>query len=215
MANHADPQLLAAPVYTAAVAYRGAPPARRGSPPATQLAGPRDRLRGPVAPAGSRRPPVRLLADHRFRMAAGSAVVFVTAIAAQPSRVSPGEAQAFRAINDLPGSLYPAAWLIMQVGALGAAPMAAVTAWLAGERVLARRLLVSGTGTWALSKLVKRMVRRPRPAVMLAGTRCRGRAATGLGYPSGHVGVAVALGAAALPAPGPSAVPSSWSSRRS
>jgi undecaprenyl-diphosphatase len=42
-------------------------------------------------------------------------------------------------------------------------------------------------------------VRRPRPAALLPGTRGRGRDAAGLGYLSGHAGVAVALGAAALP----------------
>jgi len=47
------------------------------------------------------------------------------------------------------------------------------------------------------------MVRRPRPAALLAGTRRRGPDATGLGYLSGHAGVAVALGAAALPHLGP------------
>jgi membrane-associated phospholipid phosphatase len=58
------------------------------------------------------------------------------------------------------------------------------------------------------------MVRRPRPATLLPGTRRRGREAAGLGYLSGHAGVAVALGAAALPRFGaadravtPSAVP--------
>jgi len=53
------------------------------------------------------------------------------------------------------------------------------------------------------TKLVKRIVRRPRPATLLPGTRRRGPDATGLGYLSGHAGVAVALGAAALPHLGP------------
>jgi hypothetical protein len=39
--------------------------------------------------------------------------------------------------------------------------------------------------------------------MLLAGTRCRGRQASGLGYLSGHAGVAVALGTAALPRFGP------------
>ncbi|MBO0817770.1 MAG: phosphatase PAP2 family protein [Actinobacteria bacterium] len=81
--------------------------------------------------------------------------------------------------------------------------MAAAMAWLAGERQLAVRLLAAGTGTWALSKLVKQMVRRPRPASLLPGTHRRGPDAAGLGYLSGHAGVAVALGAAALPHLGP------------
>jgi membrane-associated phospholipid phosphatase len=47
------------------------------------------------------------------------------------------------------------------------------------------------------------MVGRPRPAGLLPGTRTRGRDAAGLGYLSGHAGVAVALCAAALPRLGP------------
>jgi undecaprenyl-diphosphatase len=87
----------------------------------------------------------------------------------------------------------------MQLGTVGAVPATAAAAWLAGDQALARRLLTDGTATWALSKLVKQMVRRPRPAAMVAGTHVRGREATGLGYLSGHAGVAVALGAAAVP----------------
>jgi undecaprenyl-diphosphatase len=87
----------------------------------------------------------------------------------------------------------------MQLGAFGAIPAAAAAARLAGDGGLAGRLLAGGTGTWALAKVVKRAVRRPRPVLLLAGIRRRGRDASGLGYLSGHAGVAVALGAAALP----------------
>jgi undecaprenyl-diphosphatase len=138
-----------------------------------------------------------------MRLAAGTAVMLVTAMAARRGRVSTWEETAFRAVNDLPDALYPPAWAIMQLGTLGAAPAAAGAAWLSGERHLAGRLLIGGTATWALSKLVKRMVRRARPADLLPDTHRRGRDATGLGYLSGHAGVAVALGASALPHLGP------------
>jgi membrane-associated phospholipid phosphatase len=140
-----------------------------------------------------------VLADPRVRLGAGTAALLVTAMAVRRDRVGPCEAAAFRAVNGLPGYLYPPAWAVMQLGALGAAPAAAGAAWLAGDRELAGRLLAGGTSAWAFSKLVKRMVRRPRPGILLPGTRCRGREAAGLGYLSGHAGVAVALGAAALP----------------
>jgi undecaprenyl-diphosphatase len=145
------------------------------------------------------------LTDPRVRLAAGTVVMLATAVVAHRNRVSRCEAAAFRAVNDLPGSLYPPAWVIMQLGTLGAAPASAGVAWLAGERELAARLLAGGTATWALSKVVKRIVRRPRPAMLLTDTRHRGPDATGLGYPSGHAGVAIALGAAALPRLGPAA----------
>ncbi|HTQ89826.1 MAG TPA: phosphatase PAP2 family protein [Streptosporangiaceae bacterium] len=143
------------------------------------------------------------LADPRVRLGAGTTALLVTAMAAHRNRVGPDEAAAFRAINDLPGWLYPPAWAVMQLGALGAAPATAGAAWLAGDRELAGRLLAGGTGAWALSKVAKRLVQRPRPAALLPGTRRHGREAAGLGYLSGHAGVAVALGAAALPRLGP------------
>ena len=154
------------------------------------------------SPAGSRtRSLADALADPRVRLGIGTAVLLVTATATavHRDRVGRCEAAAFRAVNDLPGSLYPPAWAVMQLGALGAAPAAAGAAWLAGDGDLAGRLLAGGAGAWALSKVVKRVVRRPRPAALLPGTHVRGPEAAGLGYLSGHAGVAVALGAAALP----------------
>ena len=91
----------------------------------------------------------------------------------------------------------------MQLGTLGAAPAHGRSVASRGPQL--RRLLAGGTATWALSKLVKRIVRRPRPAILLPGTHRRGPDAAGLGYLSGHAGVAVALGAAALPRLGPAA----------
>ena len=48
-----------------------------------------------------------------------------------------------RAVNDLPDSLVGPAWVVMQLGTLGAAPAAAGAALAARESGLARRLLVS------------------------------------------------------------------------
>jgi len=142
---------------------------------------------------------VEVLASPRVRLGAGTAVVAVTALVVRHRHVGPWEAGVFRAVNGLPGAAYPVAWACMQLGAFGAAPAAAGVAGLAGEPELAARLLASGAGTWALAKLVKQVVRRPRPGALLPGTRCRGRPAAGLGYLSGHAGVAAALGAAAFP----------------
>src|SRR5215469_11746132 len=147
--------------------------------------------------------PADLLADPRVRLGLSTAALLSTALAVHRNRVGPAETRAFRAVNGLPDSLYLPAWAVMQLGALGAAPAAGALAWLAGEGELAGRLLAGGTGTWALAKLVKQIVRRPRPGVLLPGTRTRGRDAAGLGYLSGHAGVAVALGAAAVPRLGP------------
>ena len=158
----------------------------------------------PRPPVGT--PPRSLtdvLANPRARLGVSVVALLVTAMAVRRNRVSAGEAMAFRAVNGLPDSLYPPAWAVMQLGAFGAIPAAAVAAWLADDGALARQLLASGTGAWAIAKLVKQVVRRPRPAALVPGTRGRGRDAAGLGYLSGHAGVAAALGAAALPRLGP------------
>jgi len=145
----------------------------------------------------------QVLGDPPARLVAGIAGLLATAGAVRRDGVASGEARAFRAVNGLPDALYPPAWVVMQAGAFGAGPAAAAAAWLAGERELAGRLLAGGTAAWALSKLVKQIVRRPRPAALLPGVRSRGRDAAGLGYLSGHAAVAVALGSAALPRLGP------------
>jgi undecaprenyl-diphosphatase len=147
--------------------------------------------------------PARWLTDSRVSLGVGTAAVLVTALSAHRDEVGHREARAFRAVNGLPDSLYRPVWVVMQLGALGAVPAAATAALLAHDRELAGRLLAGGTASWALAKLVKRVVRRPRPAALISGTRTRGPEASGLGYLSGHAGVAVTLGAAALPRLGP------------
>ena len=144
-----------------------------------------------------------VLTAPRLQLGVGLTALLATASAVHHDRVGPREARAFRAVNGLPDSMYRPAWTVMQLGAFGAIPASAAAAWLAGDGELAGRLLVGGTATWALAKAVKQIVRRPRPATLLPGIRCRGREASGLGYLSGHSGVAVALGAAALPRLGP------------
>jgi glycosyltransferase 2 family protein len=158
-------------------------------------------MTGPVSKHDRALPAV--LAAPGVQLGIGVAALLATAGAARHDRVGPRERRAFQAVNGLPDSAYPAAWAVMQLGAFGAIPASAAAAWLAGDGELAVRLLAGGTGTWALAKAVKQIVRRPRPATLLPGTRRRGRDASGLGYLSGHAGVAVALGAAALPRLGP------------
>ena len=144
-----------------------------------------------------------VLTAPRVQFGVGLAALLATAAAVHHDRVGPREARVFRVVNGLPDSVYLPAWTVMQLGAFGAIPASAAVAWLGGDGELAGRLLVGGTATWALAKAVKQIVRRPRPATLLPGIRCRGREASGLGYLSGHAGVAVALGAAALPRLGP------------
>lgn len=140
----------------------------------------------------------------RTRLGLGLLGVAATASVVRRDRVGRREVLAFRAVNELPdGALAPPVWLVMQGGALGAVPAAALLARLEGHPRLAVRLLTGGTAAWVLAKGVKAFVQRPRPVVLLPATRRRGREAVGLGYVSGHAAVAVALASAALPELGP------------
>ena len=133
------------------------------------------------------------------RTAAGAAVLAGTLVPIRRDRIGRREKTAFRLVNDLPDPLYVPVWPVMQLGALGAAPVTAAVALAAGNRPLAGRLLSGGTGAWVLAKAVKRVVRRGRPVTLLAGVHTRGQEATGLGYLSGHAAVSAALAAAAWP----------------
>lgn len=145
------------------------------------------------------RPALAVLADPWVRLGIGLAGILASACPVRADRVGRRESRLFLVVNGLPDSFYGPTWMIMQLGTLGAVPAAAGAAWAAGDRRLAWRLAAAGSATWALAKLVKREVRRPRPAILLPGARCRGPEASGLGYLSGHAGVATALGAAAWP----------------
>ena len=135
----------------------------------------------------------------RLRWAVGVSVLAGTMLPLHRDRIGRREQQTFRVVNGLPDRLYRPAWTVMQFGALAAAPATAGVALLAGNRPLARRLFIGGTAAWTLAKVVKVLVRRGRPATLLAGVRRRGPESTGLGYLSGHAAVSTALAAAAYP----------------
>jgi hypothetical protein len=123
------------------------------------------------------------LADPRVRLGVGMATLLATAGAVHRDRVGACEARTFRAVNGLPDVLYPPAWIVMQMGAFGAVPASAFTAWRAGDGELAARFLLDGTSAWALSKLVKKVhscavgPRQPLKSVRASGIpRMRGRA---------------------------------------
>lgn len=157
--------------------------------------------------SGARRQPVRAvlraLADPDVRLVLGLFGLALSGRAVHNHSIGPRETAAFQAVNQLPDELMPPAWLVMQAGTLAAGPVAGAVAWRAGKRGLGVRLALDGVGSWAMSKVIKRVYRRPRPRSLIESARVRGKEAAGLGYVSGHAGVAVALGVAAFPHLGP------------
>jgi membrane-associated phospholipid phosphatase len=152
---------------------------------------------------GGRQGTMLYLADPDVRLLLGLAGLAAAGLPVHDHRLGPREESVFRAVNELPDGLYRPTWLIMQSGNLVAVPLAAALARLSGRRALALRLAVGGVTSWALAKVIKRIYRRPRPGSLVAGARCRGAEASGLGYVSGHAGVAVTLAVAAFPELGP------------
>jgi undecaprenyl-diphosphatase len=145
------------------------------------------------------RPTGRTVAERDVRFVLGVSGVVLSGLAVHDHDIGPVETAVFRAVNRLPDGLYPPGWVVMQAGNVGAAPVAGLAALCAGRPRLAARLTVTGVLTWTLAKLIKRGYRRPRPARLMRDVRCRGKEASGLGYVSGHAGIAAGIGVAVFP----------------
>jgi len=94
-------------------------------------------------------------------------------------------------------------WTVMQAGSLAAVPITAALA-LRKDRAAALALAIDGTAVWAVCKLIKRVVKRGRPADCLDAVVVIGKSQRGRGFPSGHAAVATTLtvvGARLLPRP--------------
>jgi undecaprenyl-diphosphatase len=131
--------------------------------------------------------------------AGATAVVGVVAVVgsfrrARQASVGPGEELVFRWFNRRTGRIETPVWVLMQTGSLAAVFVLAGEAARRGRARSAVLTAVYGTAVWAGVKLVKPGVRRGRPEDHLDGVVVRGARQSGLGYPSGHAAVALALG---------------------
>jgi undecaprenyl-diphosphatase len=136
-------------------------------------------------------------------MVASSIVFVLLARKAARGTVSDGEERFFRTVNTLSPALRGPAWVVMQAGSLPAVGVVSVAA-LPRHRATAVALAIDGTAAWALCKLVKRVVKRGRPADHLEDVSIHGAAQRGGGFPSGHAAVATtlaAVGSRVLPRP--------------
>lgn len=133
-------------------------------------------------------------AARRYTIAAAGALVLAaTWVGALSSRVGAFEEGLFRPVNDLPDWIAGPAWPVMQFGALGFVPLAAAIALIVWRRRdLTVAVLAVGFGGWLISKVIKSIVERGRPADLLSDVNLRPDWG-GLGYVSGHATIAFAL----------------------
>jgi undecaprenyl-diphosphatase len=122
-----------------------------------------------------------------------SPIAFVLlALRAAHGTVSADEERWFRTFNKMTRALRAPVWVVMQAGSLAAVPVTAVIAARRSPRT-AMAMAIDGTAVWALCKVVKRMIRRGRPADCLDDVVVSGNVQRGHGFPSGHAAVATTL----------------------
>jgi len=137
-------------------------------------------------------------ARNGFGVIVGS-VVFAAAwwLARRPD-VTDAEARAMRVVNRGPDVVYRPVYLVMQLGSLGGGLVAG--ALLASrDRRTGIATVAAVTAAWGGSKLVKRATGRGRPDAHLDDIVIRGAPQRGLGFPSGHAGVATVVALTAAP----------------
>ncbi|SEO83585.1 phosphatase PAP2 family protein [Trujillonella endophytica] len=165
---------------------------------ATRLASeaPTDDVPAPAAVGATRI--VRLRTDL-VRTGLGLAVLGIGFLLARQGELSAVERDLFRLVNDLPGIVLPAVWLVMQLGNVVAVPVLAAVAALLRRFRAARDLLVSGLLAYFAADLVKSIVGRERPGGLPVGAVLHEGSIGGIGFVSGHSAVAAALATAVAP----------------
>ena len=134
-------------------------------------------------------------------VAGGLAVLAAGMIVVRDSSVPAFEEDVFRAINDLPGALYPLLWPFQQLGAILVGPLVAIVAALARRFKLAVAALAATVAKLVLERVVKAMVTRERPGTSVGpDVELRGDvSAGGESFVSGHAVLIAALAGVVTP----------------
>lgn len=132
---------------------------------------------------------------------AGLAVVALGMVLVRERSVSGLEEDVFRAINDLPGALYPVLWPFQQLGAILVGPAAAIAAAVARRYRLAVAMILATVAKLGTERVVKAIVTRHRPATSIGpDIHLRGDVeVVGESFVSGHAVLVVALAGVLTP----------------
>src|SRR4051812_13934866 len=138
---------------------------------------------------------------------AGLGVLVIGMVLVRDGTVSDPEESLFKAVNDLPGGLYPVLWPFQQLGVLVVGPIAAIVAAITRRFRLALLLLVATVAKLGLERVVKAIVSRSRPGTTIGPhIHARGDVTLyGESFVSGHAVLIAAI--AGLVAP---YVPGRW-----
>ncbi len=141
--------------------------------------------------------------------AAGLAVLGLGMMAVRNSTVSGLERDAFRAVNDLPGALYPVLWPFQQLGALLVGPAVAIGAAAVRRYRLAVMVLLATVAKLVLERVVKAIVTRTRPGTSIGpDVHLRGDVSIGgESFVSGHAVLVTAIAGVVAPC-----LPGRWKS---
>jgi undecaprenyl-diphosphatase len=132
-------------------------------------------------------------------VAVGAAMLVMAALPVDADRVPDAEAAVFRVLNGTTVLPFVLVWPVMQLGNVLVVPVSAGVAAVLRLWRLAAALLLAGTATYLLAKVVKGIVPRGRPDGLLDEVVIRGADALGRGFVSGHAATLTALAAVAWP----------------
>lgn len=133
------------------------------------------------------------LGRRRLTAAASATGLVVSYLTARRRPLPPVELDLTAAINDAPDAVAVALWPIMQVGnVFGPVLVAGAIAVCVRRWEFPAAIVVVGTITWSVAKLIKDQVERDRPATYLPDIVVREGDGGGFGYLSGHSAVAAA-----------------------
>ncbi|HSP27608.1 MAG TPA: phosphatase PAP2 family protein [Ilumatobacteraceae bacterium] len=154
---------------------------------------------------------VRCRSRDLLVVAASGGAVAAGARASRDDAIGDAESRIFARVNSVTDRVVVPVWAVMQVGSLGGSLAIGAAVAASGHPRLGRRMAVVSAVTWMASKAVKPLVGRGRPVTVVDSARVLGRASTGLGYPSGHAAIAVAMASAASPFVSRRLRPALWS----
>ena len=126
---------------------------------------------------------------------AGLFVVTLGLIVVRHGSVSAFEEDVFRAVNDLPGALYPVLWPFQQLGVIVIGPIVALIAALLRRWRLAAMVLIATVLKLGVERVVKVLVTRERPGTSIGSdVHRRGDVSlSGESFVSGHAVLVAAL----------------------